>query len=120
MREARRLSIQFLTPKGNPVYLRRPDLVVAICGYHTTYEGRPALATRIQFEQGDQLFVRGDVDAIQAALDEWQADQLRRLVISPSSECPCGIGTEECPGKDGKPLCARPVEQFDPLVDARD
>lgn len=69
------MSIQFLTPKGNPVYLRRPELVVAVCGYHTTHEGRPALATRIQIENGEPLFVRGDVDAIQAALDEWDREQ---------------------------------------------
>ena len=67
------MFLQFLTPKGHPVYLR-PELVASMAGYHTTIDGRPALATRITLTTRDDVFVRGDVDAIKDAVQAWHLD----------------------------------------------
>ncbi len=76
------MFLQFLTPKGNPVYLR-PELVASLAGYHTTHEGRPWLATRITLTTREDLYVRGDVDAIKDAVEAWHEANTPKWVVSP-------------------------------------
>lgn len=79
------MFLQFLTPNGNPVYLR-PELVAALAGYHKTVEGRAALCTRITLTNREDVFVRGDVDAIKDAVEAWHAEQ--RASSEYCNQCP--------------------------------
>jgi hypothetical protein len=74
------LFLQFLTPKGNPAYVR-PELVGVLCGYHTTIAGRWADATRIGLTSGDQVFVQGHADAIHDAIDAWYVENTPKLMV---------------------------------------
>lgn len=74
------MFLQFLSPKGNPVYVR-PDRVVALGGYHTTHDRRPALATHITLEGGGKAFVLGDVDVVKDALEAWHVENAPKMVV---------------------------------------
>ncbi|MDZ7883035.1 MAG: hypothetical protein U5N53_09020 [Mycobacterium sp.] len=100
------MFLQFVTPKGNPAYVR-PDQVDALIGYHASQDGRPVLATRIILRNREIVFVLGDVDAIKDAIKD-----AIEAVLAPTPE-PLRLPT----GERVDPMTGEVVEPYRALVE---
>jgi hypothetical protein len=68
------LSISFTSPKGQPVVIRRPDLIASLTGYqrHDRETGELRDHTAVIFESGQVVFVSGHAEVIGAAIADHQ------------------------------------------------
>lgn len=82
------MSIEFIDPKGNPVVIRRPELVVAIKGYTRTNQTTGEVVTHsvVMFENREVVFVAGEPRVVDAAF----ADHERQARINSEycDQCP--------------------------------
>lgn len=69
------MSIRLTTAKGNPVVIRRPELIVSLAGYQRQDPETGELRdhTAITFENREVVFVDGHADVIEAAIESWKA-----------------------------------------------
>ena len=104
--EAISLSIQFTTPKGNPVVIRRPELIVSMVGYERSDRetGEMRQNTAITFENREVVFVSGSADVIEAALEEHA--RVARLNSEYCDRCPALANASE------------ELKQYEAVVDA--
>lgn len=68
--EARRLSLRFIAPNGQPVSIRQPAKIVALRGYQKTdaRTGEVKDFTIAIFENRETVFLAGHVDVIEDSL----------------------------------------------------
>jgi hypothetical protein len=102
------LYVQFLDLYGNPVYVP-PSPLPALRGMSVMWEGKPRAATLIVLPSREIFRVRGHVDTIKDAIEQWYRDE--RAKSEPLPEM-ATLTIHDCPNRaDGSPMVCHSAAQ---------